>query len=75
MSVNIDHAAETAQFNNDLALLQHLMGRARPRQVWTDGVVVCEDCEVAIPAARLLAVPDCERCVDCQTYHEIREKQ
>lgn len=71
----IDRANDTAQFNNDLAIHQHRIDHALPAQLVVDGVVECIDCGVDIPADRLEALPDCVRCIDCQTIHEIREKQ
>lgn len=32
----------------------------------------CESCGVDIPQARRLAVPGCQRCVDCQSLREVR---
>jgi phage/conjugal plasmid C-4 type zinc finger TraR family protein len=75
MTDPIDRANDTAQFFNNLALRRHRQGRTPLDEVWAGGVVVCADCDQAIPSARLKAVPDCERCVDCQTVYEIRERQ
>ncbi len=75
MTDDIDRANASAQFNNDLALYQHRSERKQPPQVWVGGSVLCMDCEFAISSERLRAVPDCVRCIDCQTAHEIREKQ
>lgn len=71
----IDRASDTEQLINDSALYQHQRDRERTTQVWCGGVVVCMDCEAAIPSERLLAIPECARCIDCQTMHEIRERQ
>ena len=70
MSDEIDRANESAQLMTESALYLHLRDRIRPNRVWLGGVVVCSDCEAAIPTARLLAVPECERCVDCQAAYE-----
>ncbi len=70
MSNPIDRANDTAQLNNDSALYEHRRDRVQTHQVWVGGVVVCSDCDAAIPSARLLAIPDCERCIDCQVAHE-----
>lgn len=74
MSDDIDRANDTAQLTTDSALYIHQRDRLRADQVWRGGVVVCIDCEAAIPSQRLLAIPECARCIDCQTAHEIREK-
>jgi phage/conjugal plasmid C-4 type zinc finger TraR family protein len=74
MSDPVDSANDAAQFANDLALHQHLKGRARSHQVWVGGVVLCGDCGAAIPSGRLLAIPDCSRCVDCQEIFEREER-
>ncbi|EEY7036591.1 TraR/DksA family transcriptional regulator, partial [Escherichia coli] len=45
----------------------------RKRQaVDTPGRRVCADCGGEIPAARLVAVPDAIRCVNCQNIMEAR---
>lgn len=71
----VDRANDTAQFTNDLAIRQHVIDHALPAQHVVDGVVECMDCGIEIPADRLAALPDCVRCIDCQTMYEIREKQ
>jgi DnaK suppressor protein len=71
----IDRANDTAQFTNDLAIQQHRIDHALPAQLVVDGVVECMDCGIDIPTERLAALPDYVRCIDCQTVHEIREKQ
>lgn len=70
-----DNANDTAQFNNDVAIRQHAIDHALPAQHVVDGVVECMDCDDEIPAERLEALPDCVRCFECQTAHEIRERQ
>lgn len=75
MSDPIDRANDTAQFNNDLDIKQHLVDHALPEQLIVDGIVECMDCENEIPLNRLAALPNCVRCIDCQTVYEIREKQ
>ncbi|MGZ8172834.1 MULTISPECIES: TraR/DksA family transcriptional regulator [Methylobacter] len=75
MTDPIDRANDTAQFSNELAIQQHLIDHALPAQQIVDGVVECIDCDDAIPADRLAALPKCVRCISCQTMHEIRERQ
>jgi DnaK suppressor protein len=70
-----DKANDTAQFSNDLAIRQHQIDHELPDQLVVDGVVECLNCEEEIPAERLEALPNCVRCIDCQTAHEIRERQ
>lgn len=75
MTDDIDRANHAAQFTNDLALQQHRSNAALPAQQIVDGVVECIDCDEEIAADRLEALPNCVRCITCQTMHEIREKQ
>lgn len=75
MSDEIDRANDSAQFTNDLAIRQHLIDHALPPQLVVDGVVECIDCGDDISKERLGALPNCVRCIDCQTIFEIREKQ
>ncbi len=35
----------------------------------------CIDCEIAIPPARLLATPTAQRCLACQSAHEVAHPQ
>lgn len=71
----VDRANNEALFINDLAIQQHLIGRALPPQQIIDGAVECLDCGIEIPDDRLDALPNCVRCIECQTAHEIRQKQ
>lgn len=74
MTDPIDRANDTAQLVNDSALYLHQRDQVQAGQVWRGGVVVCMDCEAAIPSARLLAIPECARCVDCQVAFEKEER-
>lgn len=56
--------ADRAQLSSDMHLAAAL-SRHRPRPD-TPTALECEGCGEAIPEARRLAVPGCERCVDCQ---------
>jgi len=38
--------------------------------VYVDGVACCRECGEPIPAARLAALPDAERCAECQKDFE-----
>nr|WP_245560883.1 TraR/DksA C4-type zinc finger protein [Desulfovibrio aminophilus] len=38
---------------------------------WIDGVPCCRECGEPIPVARLAAVPDAERCAECQQDYEM----
>lgn len=75
MTDHIDSANDLAQLNTESALYVHQRDKDTTRQIWLGGVVVCIDCEMAIPSPRLLVIPDCARCIDCQTAHEIRARQ
>jgi phage/conjugal plasmid C-4 type zinc finger protein, TraR family len=75
MTDPIDRANDTAQFSNDLAIQQHQIDTALPPQLVVEGVVECLDCGIDIPVDRLAVLPNCVRCIDCQTLHEIRERQ
>lgn len=74
MTDPIDRANDLVLFTNDMAIQQHLADHTLPKQQIVDGVVECIDCDAAISADRLAALPNCVRCIDCQTTHEIREK-
>lgn len=75
MSDEIDRANDTAQLTNDSAMYLHRRDRVQTHQVWVGGVVVCSDCDAAIPSERLLAIPECERCIDCQVAYEKELRQ
>ncbi|QIE86975.1 TraR/DksA C4-type zinc finger protein [Pseudomonas nitroreducens] len=49
-----------------------LEARKRPALAHTISATHCEDCGDEIPAARRLAVPGCECCIDCQQLREVR---
>ncbi len=52
------------------AAIRRVVQRHREPQVVRGGRVCCPDCGEEIPAARLAAVPDAVRCVDCQRDRE-----
>lgn len=64
----IDDANEHAEHLLQQALAQHQRraGSQATSAEW------CEGCGEAIPHARRVAVPGCQRCVDCQQVHEVR---
>lgn len=66
----IDSANNQAAFSTDLALINHFDQVEHESQRVVDDVVLCNDCDNPIPAARLAAIPACFRCIDCQTAHE-----
>lgn len=66
-----DRAQSRANQNTTEALLRyrnHL--QPEPPQQIVAGVVLCIDCDEAIPAARLAAKPNAARCAQCQSIHE-----
>ena len=68
MSDLIDDANEHAEHLLQQALAQHQRraGSQATSAEW------CEGCGEAIPLARRVAVPGCQRCVDCQQLRERR---
>lgn len=64
---------ENECFVNSALYNQHKHREKTNPQVSTeDSVRYCVDCGEPIPAARLKAVPDAIRCVDCQQLFEKR---
>lgn len=45
----------------------------RRNQPVSDGF--CIDCDEEIDVARLRALPSAQRCIDCQTTHEIKQRK
>lgn len=45
--------------------------RVRPAPAHTISATECEECGGEIPAARRLAVPGCQRCIECQHEWEL----
>lgn len=64
----LEHAQRMAEQFNDHALqLQQRRQRDSIEPQWiVDGQVVCLGCERPVPVARMNAVPNACRCVDCQ---------
>ena len=54
----------------ELALASHYHRLETQKQRIQHGKVFCADCNNPIPTARLAALPNCNRCIDCQTRHE-----
>ncbi|HFV9295141.1 TraR/DksA family transcriptional regulator [Serratia fonticola] len=57
------------------ARLHRQIEKARWRPVAPVSAVVCEDCGLAIPEKRRLALPGVQCCVDCQTINEAMSGQ
>ncbi|WP_057380347.1 TraR/DksA C4-type zinc finger protein [Pseudomonas aeruginosa] len=68
MADNLDLAAE----REEIERASLIASRQRPALAHTISATHCEDCGDEIPAARRLAVPGCECCIDCQQLREVR---
>jgi phage/conjugal plasmid C-4 type zinc finger TraR family protein len=65
----VDHAQAREQELIDEAIARQAAATPRgPSR--TD----CIDCSDPIPVERRKAVPGCKRCVDCETYNELRAR-
>lgn len=62
MSDVADRAHDTEELLRGLALRQHF-SQAKPPA----GNGICTDCNGPIPAARLAAQPNAQRCISCET--------
>jgi DnaK suppressor protein len=40
-----------------------------------DGLIICSDCGIVIPASRLKAVPHATQCIDCKQQEERDERR
>ena len=74
MSDEVDRANDTAEFMLGVLFNQRDSHREQAEQRISGGQVLCMDCEDEIGAARLAALPNAVRCIDCQSIHE-QEKQ
>lgn len=64
----IDHATETQELmleSNINVIINRRVGRSLPE---------CLECGQPIPAERRLKAPGCQRCIDCQTTHELKQQ-
>lgn len=66
--------ADAADIANDelQRQLDVILAGRRTAPPYTISASECEECGVAIPAARRQAVPGCSTCVDCQALLEMR---
>lgn len=65
-----DRAQALLERESERVLCDRLTRKRRVAE--TPGRRVCADCGGDIPAARLVAVPDAIRCVNCQNIMEAR---
>lgn len=64
-----DNANDIAQLRNDIALkAAQQRPAAQLQELDESGQVICIDCGDQIVLARLLAVPNAVRCVECEGY-------
>lgn len=68
MADNLDLAAE----REEIERASLIASRQRPATAHTISATHCGWCGDDIPAARRIAVPGCEYCVDCQRLTEVR---
>ncbi|KWR71270.1 TraR/DksA C4-type zinc finger protein [Pseudomonas citronellolis] len=68
--------ADLADYANDLALerLDALLAARRGSEP-EPAAVDCQLCGEPIPEARRLAVPGCNRCLDCQALDELERRR
>lgn len=64
----IDHSAEMQE-----QVLENSINAIVNRRVG-DSLPECIDCGQPIPAERRLKVPGCQRCIDCQATHELKQQ-
>ncbi|UOA07636.1 TraR/DksA C4-type zinc finger protein [Methylobacter sp. S3L5C] len=70
MSDDIDRANDRMLFDINRAVQQELARHRLTLQRIVAESVLCLDCDKAIPANRLAALPLCIRCIQCQTAYE-----
>jgi DnaK suppressor protein len=66
-----DRAQENDQLFRELALREHFAGRSKGQE---ERVMDCIDCGDEIAPARLKALPNAVRCLDCQEIKERKER-
>jgi DnaK suppressor protein len=66
-----DRAQENDQLFRELALREHFAGRVKDQE---ERVMDCIDCGDEIAPARLKALPNAVRCLDCQEIKERKER-
>ncbi len=70
MSDDIDRANDRMLFDTNRAVQQELARHRLALQRIVAENVLCLDCDQAIPASRLAALPLCVCCIQCQTAYE-----
>lgn len=76
MPDDLDRAKDLEIMQRDIALDKAKQRATQPEQQHDDdGNVICIDCAVLIPQARLEAKPDAARCIDCKAAHEEKQKR
>ncbi|MCK5610299.1 TraR/DksA C4-type zinc finger protein [Candidatus Pacearchaeota archaeon] len=72
----LDHAKNFEMMRRDIALQAQIENRLpQEAPVFNDNnQVICKDCSIVIPPARLEARPESVRCVDCKTALEKRTR-
>lgn len=68
-----DTASELEAAHRAAALSRVLSSHPGQGPSWIDGKPCCRECGEEIPARRLEAMPDCERCRTCQEEAECEE--
>lgn len=75
MTDSADQAEELFEFSQALAFRNHRQNRDSERPDLDDaGRRLCLDCGDPIPEERIILLPWCVRCVDCQELHEQKDR-
>lgn len=74
MADDIDRAHELEELHRAAAIKAALKRQPYPPQDIDCGKVFCIDCGDEVPPARLRVEPLTPWCVQCQNYHELKDR-
>ncbi|MCJ8272927.1 MAG: TraR/DksA family transcriptional regulator [Gammaproteobacteria bacterium] len=73
MTDTVDAAKELELLQRQDAINRQLAkSKEKPNNI--GGIRYCLDCDGEVPKARIAALPDVVRCIDCQSLNEIRSR-
>ena len=68
----LDRAKQTEMAERKRAISAQKEKAKEPVQNVVGGEVLCIDCDKSINEKRLAAKPEAARCIECQSFHELK---
>jgi DnaK suppressor protein len=70
----LDSAKQAEMADRKRALAAQKRKAQEPEQLIVDDEVLCIECEELVSKPRLAAKPNAARCIECQSFYELKDR-